>query len=180
MSNSFSESAKANKLSLWIGVSLLWGTIFFLTSIFALGFVSEQRNGVSTFHPSIVDSIKAYSIYIVFVIGVAVSGFLFNRLYDPTGEKRNKRIADVTAGKKENYFVSFAGSLATGFVFGLLTALAFFLAQYLFGIAAEADVATVMLASLVNVGAGVAGSLATGIVFVVLKLLGKFPSGETA
>jgi MFS family permease len=180
MTSNLSASARENKIIIWISASLFWGSVFYVTSIYALGFVSEQQNGVSMFHPSFYDGSKAYSIYAVFILAVAISGFLFSRyFYDPTGEKRNKRIDDITAGKKENYLVSFVGSLATGFVFGVMTALAFMIAHQLFGVAAAFDFTTVMLASLLNVGAGLAGSIFTGVVFLVLKLTGKFPTSES-
>lgn len=173
MNKSLAQQAAENKPSLWINVSLMWGTIFFITSIFMLKVMSE-----SGFAPDLVGSFKAYVFYAVFVILVALGGYGVNKIYDPNGEKRIKRQAEVKSGLKEQIFVSFAGSIATGFVFCLLTALAFILAHFVFGVVAPLDWRTVFLASLCNIGAGIGGSLLTGVIFLVLKAIGKFPTME--
>ncbi len=178
MAKDFTTSARENRISLWISVSFLWGTVFYISSILTLGFVSEYSGG--HFHPDLLDSIKSYMFYALLILAVAIGGYLGNKLYDPTGEKRQQRINAVTAGMKEQVFVSFAGSIATSFVFGLMTAFAFWLSHLTFGVAFDVPLRTVLIGSLANIPAGIVGSLLTGLVFLVLKFAGKFPTGEVA
>jgi hypothetical protein len=167
---SFSEQAAENKPSLWISVSLLWGTVFFFTSLYFLSMFSD-----GAFSPSVADSAKAYLIYAVLIVIVALTGFAVNKLYDPTGEKRARRQSEVKSGQKEQIFVSLVGSLATGFGFCLVTVLAFWLATF-FGVAAAFNGQTILYAALANIGAGLGASLFTGGIFLILKSLGKFPT----
>ncbi|MFN3386666.1 MAG: hypothetical protein ACK42Y_08795 [Candidatus Thermochlorobacter sp.] len=176
MTNDFTTSARENRVGLWISVSFLWGTIFYISSIFVLHLTSEQLGG--NFHPEFSDSLKSYLFYALLIVAVALGGYAANRLYDPTGVKRQKRISSVTAGLKEQVFVSFLGSLATSFVFCLMTALAFWGAHLTFGIAFDMPLRTILIGSLVNMLAGLLGSLLTGLVFLGLRLAGKFPTGE--
>jgi|YNPMSStandDraft_2_1061718.scaffolds.fasta_scaffold11724_2 Trk-type K+ transport system membrane component len=175
MSKSLAQQAAENKLSLWISVSLMWGTVFFITSIFML-----KLAGSVAFSPDWSDSLKAYLFYAVMIVIVALGGYGFNKLYDPTGEKRAKRQAEVKAGMKEQVFVSFAGSIATGFSFCLLTALSFLCAKWVMHVSAEFSLQQVLVASIYNIGAGLGGSLFTGLIFVALKAMGKFPTEQSA
>ncbi len=175
MGKSLAQQAAENKLSLWINVSLMWGTVFFITSIFMLKFATDM-----TFSPEFVDALKAYLFYAVMIVIVALGGYGVNKLYDPKGEKRAKRQAEVKSGMKEQIFVSFAGSLATGFTFCLLTALAFLSAKWVMHVSAEFSLQQVLVASLYNIGAGLGGSLFTGLIFVMLKAMGKFPTEQSA
>lgn len=175
MGKSLAQQAAENKPSLWINVSLMWGTVFFITSIFMLKLASE-----SSFSPDWTDSLKAYGFYVAMIIVVALGGYGVNKLYDPKGEKRAKRQAEVKAGMKEQIFVSFAGSVATGFAFCALTALAFLCAKWSFGVSADFSMQTVFVASIYNIGAGLGGSLFTGLIFVALKAMGKFPTEQSA
>ncbi|MCS6989918.1 MAG: hypothetical protein NZM06_10430 [Chloroherpetonaceae bacterium] len=175
MGKSLAQQAAENKPTLWVNVSLMWGTVFFITSIFMLKLATD-----ASFSPDFLDALKAYPFYVAMVIAVALGGYGVNRLYDPKGEKRAKRQAEVKAGLKEQLFVSFTGSVATGFGFCLLTALAFLFAHWAFAVPASFDAKTIFLASLCNVGAGIGGSLFTGLVFVVLKAMGKFPAEQSA
>lgn len=178
MSNNFTARARENRVGLWVGVSFLWGTIFYISSIFVLSLASERLGG--NFHPDFFDSVKSYFFYALLIVAVALGGYVGNRLYDPTGEKRQKRISAVSAGMKEQVFVSFLGSLATSFVFCLMTALAFWAAHIVFDVAFEMSLNAVLVGSLINMLAGILGSMLTGLVFLGLKLAGKFPTGEVA
>lgn len=178
MSNNFATAARENRVGLWVSVSFLWGTIFYISSIFVLSLTSERFGG--NFRPDLLDSVKSYLFYALLIVAVALGGYLANRLYDPTGEKRQKRISEVSAGLKEQVFVSFLGSLATSFVFCLMTALAFWAAHLAFGVAFDMTLNAALIGSLVNMLAGVLGSMLTGLVFLGLKLAGKFPTGEVA
>jgi len=175
MGKSLAQQAAENKPTLWINVSLMWGTVFFVTSIFMLQLATD-----AAFSPEWLDALKAYSFYVVMVIGVALGGYAVNKLYDPTGEKRAKRQAEVKAGMKEQVFVSFAGSIATGFSFCLLTALSFLCAKWVMHVSAEFSLQQVLVASIYNIGAGLGGSLFTGLIFVALKAMGKFPTEQSA
>ncbi|MDW8465232.1 MAG: hypothetical protein RML35_03305 [Chloroherpetonaceae bacterium] len=96
MTQDFTTSARENRISLWISVSFLWGTIFYISSIFVLTLVSEQCG--SSFHPDFLDSVKSYFFYAVLIVAVALGSYVVNKLYDPTGEKRQRRIREVSAG----------------------------------------------------------------------------------
>ncbi len=175
MGKSLAQQAAENKPSLWINVSLMWGTVFFITSIFMLKLAGEMA-----FSPDWSDSLKAYFFYVVMVIIVALGGYGVNKLYDPKGEKRAKRQAEVKSGMKEQVFVSLAGSIATGFAFCVLTALSFLCAKWVLSVSADFSVQQVLVASIYNIGAGLGGSLFTGLIFVVLKAMGKFPTEQSA
>jgi len=178
MTKGFTTSARENRLSLWVSVSFLWGTIFYISSILILGVISDYSGGY--FHPALSDSVKAYVFYALLIFVVAIGGYFGNKLYDPTGEKRQQRINAVTAGMREQVFVSFVGSIATSFVFGLMTALAFWFPHLTFNIAFDMPLHTVLIGSLANILAGIVGSLLTGLVFLVLKATGRFPTSEVA
>lgn len=175
MGKSLAQQATENKPSLWINVSLMWGTVFFITSIFMLKLASH-----TAFSPDWSDSLKAYLFYIVMIIAVALSGYGINKLYDPKGEKRAKRQTEVKSGIKEQIFVSFVGSIATSFTFCLLTALSFLCAQWILSVSMDFSMQTVFIASIYNIGAGLGGSLFTGLIFVALKAMGKFPTEQSA
>ncbi|MFQ3597389.1 MAG: hypothetical protein SNJ66_03520 [Chloroherpetonaceae bacterium] len=175
MGKSLAQQAAENKPSLWINVSLMWGTVFFMTSIFMLKLAGEM-----TFSPDWSDSLKAYLFYAVMIVIVALGGYGINKLYDPKGEKRAKRQAEVKSGMKEQIFVSFIGSIATGFAFCLLTALSFLCAKWALNVSAEFSMQDVLVASIYNIGAGLGGSLFTGLIFTVLKAMGKFPTEQSA
>ncbi len=175
MGKSLAQQAAENKPSLWVSVSLMWGTVFFITSIFMLTLATD-----SSFLPNWLDSIKAYLFYVAMVIVVALGGYGVNKLYDPKGEKRAKRQAEVKSGLREQVFVSLAGSIATGFTFCLLTALSFLCAKWTLSVPADFSPQQVLFASVYNIGAGLGGSFFTGLVFLVLKAMGKFPSEQSA
>lgn len=175
MGKSLAQQAAENKPSLWISVSLMWGTVFFITSIFMLKLAGEM-----TFSPDWSDSLKAYLFYAVMIVGVALGGYGVNKLYDPKGEMRAKRQAEVKSGMKEQIFVSFFGSIATAFGFCLITALSFLFAKWVLNVSADFSMQDVLLASIYNIGAGLGGSLFTGVIFIMLKSLGKFPSEQSA
>ncbi|MFN3560960.1 MAG: hypothetical protein ACK4XY_02685 [Chloroherpetonaceae bacterium] len=175
MGKSFAQQAAENKPSLWINVSLMWGTVFFITSIFMLKLASA-----TSFLPDWTDSLKAYLFYVVMIVIVALGGYGVNKLYDPKGEKRAKRQAEVKSGMKEQVFVSLFGSIATGFGFCLLTALSFLCAKWAMRVPADFSMQHVFVAAIYNIGAGLGGSLFTGLIFVVLKAMGKFPTEQSA
>ena len=77
---------------------------------------------------------------------------------------------EVLAGKREQVFVSLAGSIATSFFFAVLTALTFVAARPLADIMTlELPVLVVLLAGVLNISAGLAVSLLVGGVILVLK-----------
>ncbi len=175
MGKSFAQQAAENKPSLWINVSLMWGTVFFITSIFMLKLASQ-----TSFLPNWTDSLKAYLFYVVMIVIVALGGYGVNKLYDPKGEKRAKRQAEVKSGMKEQVFVSLFGSIATGFGFCLLTALSFLCAKWAMSVSADFSMQDVLVAAIYNIAAGLGGSLFTGLIFVMLKAMGKFPTEQSA
>ncbi|MDX2128469.1 MAG: hypothetical protein SFU91_05480 [Chloroherpetonaceae bacterium] len=177
-SNMFAEQAANNSPKLWVTVSFFWGTVFYITSIYALSLLPSYFSFMPVFEPSFIESLKAYPIYAVFLFAVAFGGYGFNRLYDPTGEKRKKRQDKVSKGTTETIFVSLAGSIATSFFFTFLVALAFIISNSFFEMNFNFTFQQVFFASLGNIAAGLIGSLLVGVVFLVLKLMGKFPSSQ--
>lgn len=161
----------------WVWVTLMWGSIFHFTSIYALKLSSARSDG-GMFNPTWPEILTVYGIFVVVMLATALVSRAINHKLDPTGEKRLRRQQAVAEGNREKLFVSFAGSLATSFGFGFLTAGTYLVASWLFGVGANFSLPVVVLASLGNVAAGLAGSVLVGIVFIALKQMGKFPQAE--
>ncbi|NTW48497.1 MAG: hypothetical protein HGB19_01945 [Chlorobiales bacterium] len=161
----------------WILVTLMWGSIFHFTSIYALKLASARIGGGS-FNPGWEEIFSVYGLFVGVMLATAFVSRFVNHQLDPTGEKRLRRQQAVAEGNREKLFVSFAGSLATSFGFGFLTAGTYLAASSLFGVAANFTLPVVVLASLGNVVAGLIGSVVVGVVFLTLKQMGKFPQTE--
>ncbi|NTV46604.1 MAG: hypothetical protein HGB11_08835 [Chlorobiales bacterium] len=161
----------------WILVTLMWGSIFHFTSIYALKLASGRVDG-GTFDPSSGEMFTVYGLFTVVMLATAFIARFVNHRLDPTGEKRLRRQQAVAEGNREKLFVSFAGSLATSFGFGFLTAGTYLAGSWLFGVGANFTLPVVVIASLGNVAAGLIGSAVVGVIFLTLKQMGKFPHPE--
>ncbi|TLU86156.1 MAG: hypothetical protein FDX30_03915 [Chlorobium sp.] len=154
---------------IWISVTLLWGTVFFFTSIFMLKAASDLlRQGF--FNPSWREIFSVYGIHAAILVVFALAAMLMKRVIDPGSTKQVQRWQDINEGKGEKIFISFAGSIATSFFFTGLTAANFSLAARIFDLTVEFSVPAIFLAALFNIAAGLAASLIVGIIFLVGKV----------
>jgi hypothetical protein len=159
-------------VAIWVLVTLLWGTVFYWTSIFMLQLASA-RLGQGLFNPSQSDKISVYGIHIGVLIVFALAAMLVKHMIDPGAQKQIERKKAIAEGRGEQLFVSFAGSIATSFFFTGLTALTFLVSNSLFGYSASFTLPVVLLAGLFNIAAGLAASLVVGLVFLIKKTVKK-------
>ncbi|NTV02400.1 MAG: hypothetical protein HGB04_06395 [Chlorobiaceae bacterium] len=153
---------------IWIGVTLLWGTVFFMTSTLMLKF-SVRLLGQGTFDPGSGEGMAVYLVYVPVLLVVALASMLVKNLIDPGSLKQIERHQAVARGVRERYFVSFAGSIATSFLFTVLTAVMHSVAVPLSGSVVELPAKSVLLAAALNIAAGLAASMLVGIVFMVAR-----------
>jgi hypothetical protein len=163
------KSPKPPGVAIWVSVTLLWGTVFYWTSIFMLQLASA-RLGEGSFHPSKSELWSVYGIQVVVLIVFALVAMLVRGALDPGGIQQVKRWQNISDGKGERLFISFAGSLATSFFFTALTALTFLGSAIVLGFAVAFTLPVVLLGALFNVGAGIAASLIVGFIFLIAKV----------
>ncbi len=156
---------------LWIAISLLWGSVFFATSTWMLGFAA-RLTGEGAFGPSASQAGTAYLIYLPMLVLVALATMAVRNRMDPEYRALEKRKAEVVAGRKERYFVSLASSIATSFLFTLLAASVHAKAAVLTGAAIELTPRLVLSGAALNIAAGLAVSMLVGVVIFVLRRLG--------
>ena len=154
---------------IWVSVTLLWGTVFYWTSIFTLQLAS-LRLGAGYFHPVKSEQWRVYGIQVVVLILFALVAMLVRRALDPGSTKQVQRWQNISEGKGEKIFVSFAGSLSTSFFFTVLTALTFRASSGSPGVRVVFTVPVVLLAGVFNVAAGLAASLIVGLIFLIAKV----------
>jgi hypothetical protein len=159
-------------VAIWISVTLLWGTVFYWTSIVMLKLASVKL-GQGLFDPSKIKLFGVYGIHAGVLIVFALVAMLVKRMIDPGAQKQIQRKQAIAEGRGEKLFVSFAGSIATSFFFTGLTALTILVSSPLFGYAAGFTLPVVLLAGLFNIAAGVAASLVVGLVFLIKKTVKK-------
>ncbi len=152
----------------WLSITFLWGTVFFASSILTLR-LSGSWLERGFFNPTWSEIYSVYAVYFFVLLFLAISAMLVKNRLDPRGEKQTRRQQEVVAGKREAVFVSFAGSIATSFFFTLLTALVFLFSRALVGMTIELTIPVVLVAALMNIGAGLTASLLVGFVLFVLK-----------
>ncbi len=154
---------------LWVSITLLWGSLFYFTSVFMLGLASS-RLGEGAFDPSRAELFRVYGIHAGVLVVFAFAAMMVKRLFDPRSEQQVQRRVAIREGRGEKLFVSFAGSIATSFFFTGLTALTFMLSQGYTGRAVHFTLPVVLLAGLFNIAAGLGASLFVGLVFLVAKV----------
>ncbi|NTU67580.1 MAG: hypothetical protein HGB02_01725 [Chlorobiaceae bacterium] len=153
---------------IWIGVTLLWGTVFFMTSTFMLT-LSVRLLGQGTFDPAGAEVLGTWLATVPVLVAVALAAMVFKELVDPGSRKQIERHQAVARGVRERYFVSFAGSIATSFLFTVLTAVMHMAAAPLTGSVVELPARTIVLAASINIAAGLSASMLVGIVFMVAR-----------
>jgi hypothetical protein len=156
-------------VGIWVSVTLLWGTVFFFTSVFMMKLASNWlQHGV--FNPSRSELFNVYGIHAGVLIVFGLAAMLVKNIIEPGNQKQIKRWQDISEGKGEKLFISFAGSIATSFFFTGLTAATFIVTASILGFTVKITLSVVLLAALLNIGAGLAASLIVGLVFLIAKV----------
>lgn len=150
----------------WILITLLWGSVFFFTSTWMLGKASAWLDA-GGFRPDRAETMSVYLLYAPVLIVIALMAKAVKNRLDPGSRKQLERQKAVREGKREHYFVSFAGSIATSFLFAVLTACAHLAAVPVTGAVIRLNVATVAVAGVLNIAAGLGASLFVGTIFLV-------------
>ncbi len=154
---------------IWVLVTLLWGTLFFCTSVFMLNYATLLlAQGV--FNPSRSELFQVYGIHVVVLVLFAIIAMLVKNMVEPGSHKQIQRWQNISEGKGEKLFISFAGSIATSFFFTALTALTFLGSAGMLGFAVSLSLTVILTAALLNIGAGLAASLLVGLVFLIAKV----------
>ncbi|TNJ38323.1 hypothetical protein FGF66_09555 [Chlorobaculum thiosulfatiphilum] len=150
----------------WILITLLWGSVFFFTSTWMLGKASAWLDA-SGFRPDRAETISVYLLYAPLLIVIALVAMAVKNRLDPGSQKQLERQKAVKEGRRERYFVSFAGGIASSFLFTVLTASAHLAAAPVTGASVRLNVATVAVAGVLNIAAGLGASLFVGMIFLV-------------
>ena len=156
-------------IGIWVSVTLLWGTVFYWTSIFMLR-VAAVGLDQGFFNPSWRELLSVYGVQIVVLVVVALLAMWVRNMLDPGSKKQMQRWQNISEGKGEKIFISFAGSIATSFFFTTLTALTFRATASFLVFAVDLTPQVVLLAALFNIVAGLAASLLVGLVFILAKI----------
>ena len=144
MVSTIKKIPKPPGITIWVLVTLLWGTVFYWTSIFMLQLASFLLQE-GFFNPSGREQWQVYGMQAVVLILFALVAMLVKNLIEPGGQKQIERWKNISEGKGEKIFISFAGSLATSFFFTALTATTFLGSSSLIGFAVVLTVPVVML-----------------------------------
>ncbi|MEI7695656.1 MAG: hypothetical protein WCI64_08445 [Chlorobium sp.] len=169
MGTTTKKSPKPPGVAIWVLVTLLWGTVFYWTSIVMLQLASTKL-GEGFFHPSNSELWRVYGIQVVVLILFALVAKAVRGVFDPGNTQQIRRWQNLSEGHGEKIFISFAGSLATSFFFTALTALTFLGSSGALGLAVVFTIPVVLLAALFNVAAGVAASLIVGLIFLIARV----------
>lgn len=174
--NTVSKKPPPQSVWTWIVITFLWGTVFFFTSTWMLGVASGWLDA-GAFQPDRSETMSVYRLYAPVLLLIALLAMALKNRFDPGSLKQIERQKAVKEGKRERYFVSFAGSIATSFLFTVLTACAHLLAAPVTGATVRLGMVTVLSASVMNLVAGLAASLLVGAIFLVSGI-GKPTSGH--
>jgi len=169
MYSSTNKNPEPPGVVIWVLVTLLWGTVFFGTSIFMLKHAALLL-GQGMFNPSQSDILHVYGIHAAVLIVFALLAMTVKNMVEPGGKKQIQRWQNISEGKGEKFFISFAGSIATSFFFTGLTALTFLGSAAILGFSISLTLPVVLIAGLLNIGAGLAASLLVGFVFLISKI----------
>jgi hypothetical protein len=169
MASTMKKAPKPPGIAIWVLVTLLWGTVFYWTSIFMLQLASFRLQE-GFFNPSGSEQWRVYGIQVVVLILFALVAMLIKNQLEPGGKKQIERWQNISEGKGEKIFISFAGSLATSFFFTALTALTFLASSGFLGFEVDLTLPLVLLAAFFNVAAGIAASLIVGFVFLIAQV----------
>jgi hypothetical protein len=163
------KNPKPPGVAIWVLVTLLWGTVFFSTSIFMLRYATVLL-GQGAFTPSRSEIINVYGIHAGVLIIFALAAMMVKNMVEPGSLKQIQRWKNISEGKGEKLFISFAGSIATSFFFTGLTAMSFLGSAGMFGFVVSLTLPVVLTAALLNIGAGLTASLIVGIVFLIARV----------
>ena len=169
MYSTTNKNPKPPGVAIWVLVTLLWGTVFFGTSVFMLRYAALLL-GQGMFSPSRSEIFNSYGIHAGVLIVFALIAMMVKNMVEPGSQKQMQRWKSISEGKGEKLFISFAGSIATSFFFTGLTAMTFLLSAAAFGFVVSFTIPVVLTAALLNIGAGLAASLIVGLVFLVAKV----------
>jgi hypothetical protein len=175
MSKQPNQVADKNTPYLWIGIGLFWGTVFFATSTYFIGFFSAHES--ISFLPAMTQIFQGYATFFVLTVVMCLAAYVINKRIDPKGERRVKRQNDVLQGSREQFFISFLGSIGSALAFSVMTAGSYSISGKIFDADYAISVATTLWTAAANIGVGLAASAAVGVLFLVLKALGKLPQG---
>ena len=156
-------------VAIWVSVTLLWGTVFYSTSIFMLRLASIWL-GQGFFNPSWSELYRVYGIHAGVLVVFALLAMLVKNLLEPGGQKQIQRWQNISEGKGEKLFISFAGSIATSFFFTGLTAATFLGSSGMLGVTVDLTLPVVLLAGVLNIAAGLGASLVVGFIFLIAKI----------
>jgi hypothetical protein len=163
------ENPKPPGVTIWVLVTLLWGTVFFTTSVFMLRYAALLL-GQGIFSPSRSEVFNAYGVHAGVLIVFALIAMMVKNMVEPGSKKQIQRWQNISEGKGEKLFISFAGSIATSFFFTGLTAMTFLLSAAAFGFVISLTIPVVLTAALLNIGAGLTASLIVGLVFLIARV----------
>jgi hypothetical protein len=150
----------------WILITLLWGSVFFFTSTWMLGKASVWLDA-GAFQPDGAETMRVYKLYAPVLVVIALVAKAVKSRLDPGALKQLERQKAVKEGKRERYFVSFAGGIASSFLFTLLAAIAHLAAAPVTGAVVKLSAATIAIAGVLNIAAGLGASLLVGMIFLV-------------
>ena len=169
MYSTTNKTPKPPGVGIWVSVTMLWGTVFFITSVFMMKLASNWlQQGV--FNPSRSELFNVYGIHAFVLIVFGLVAMLVKNIIEPGSQKQIQRWKDISEGKGEKLFISFAGSIATSFFFTGLTAATFLASAGILGLTVKITLSVVLIAALLNIGAGLAASLIVGLVFLIAKV----------
>ena len=163
------KNLKPPGVAIWVLVTLLWGTVFYWTSVFMLQ-LSSATLGEGVFYPSNSEQWSVYGIQVVVLILFALVAMAVRGALDPGNTQQIKRWQNISKGEGERIFISFAGSIATSFFFTALTALTFLGSSGFLGFVVVLTLPVILLAAFFNVAAGIAASLIVGFIFLIAKV----------
>jgi hypothetical protein len=164
--NASPKKSPSESVWTWILITLLWGTVFFFTSTWMLGKASAWLDA-SGFRPDRAETMQVYLFYAPVLIVIALVAKAVKNRLDPGSLKQLERQKAVKEGKRERYFVSFAGGIASSFLFAVLTAVAHLAVAPVTGAVIRLNAATVAVAGAMNIAAGLGASLFVGMIFLV-------------
>jgi hypothetical protein len=111
-----------------------------------------------------------YGIQVGVLILFALVAMMVKNKLEPGGQKQIARWQNISEGKGEKIFISFAGSLATSFFFTALTAVVFLESSGFLGFSVVLTIPVILLAASFNIAAGIAASLIVGVVFLIARI----------
>jgi hypothetical protein len=156
---------------IWLSVTLLWGTVFFVTSTWMLK-AAVIITGEGVFDPGGSTAFKVFAFFVPLLVMIALVSMTVKNRLDPGSLKQISRQQAVAKGSRERIFVSFAGSIATSSLFTLLTALAYLGTASMTGYLPVLSPETILLAAALNIAAGLSASLLVGLIFILTGAFG--------